>query len=94
MVKKDENSFVELSNGQISEARFVVISRFNKGGYTLAQQMRAKEGTKTISSFMKGAIQIDSLEGLHNLRDAINAAISIEEKRKKEDKEIEWDDED
>ena len=95
MIKsKENNPFIELSNAQISEARHVVISKFNKGGYTLAQQLKVQEGDKTVSSFMKGTIQIESLDGLYGLRDAVNMAINVaEELQASEGDTVDWDEE-
>lgn len=63
--------YTELSNAEITENRSIVISECSKGGFTVAQQLKA-DGTKV---FMKGALHIDNLEGLYNLRNALNAAI-------------------
>lgn len=65
----------ELSKARISDSRNVVISQCSKGGFTIAQQLEAKEGDKTTTVFMKGAIHIETLDGLYELRDAINLAI-------------------
>ena len=73
--------YTELSNAVITENRNIVISECSKGGYTGAQQLKA-DGTKV---FMKGALHIDNLEGLYNLRNALNVA--IDKVAEKEDKE-------
>lgn len=65
----------ELSKARISNSRNVVISQCSRGGYTIAQQLEAKEGDKTTTVFMKGAIHIETLDGLYEIRDAINLAI-------------------
>lgn len=67
--------YKELSKARISSSRNVVISQCSKGGYTIAQQLEAKEGEKITTVFMKGAIQIGTIDGLYELRDAINLAI-------------------
>lgn len=74
--------YTELSNAEITENRNVVISECSKGGFTVAQQLKA-DGTKV---FMKGALHIDNLEGLYSLRDALNVAIDMV--AEKEDKEM------
>ena len=74
--------YTELSNAEITENRNVVISECSKGGFTVAQQLKA-DGTKV---FMKGALHIDNLEGLYNLRNALNVA--IDKVAEKEDKEM------
>lgn len=73
--------YTELSNAEITENRNIVISECSKGGYTVAQQLKA-DGTKV---FMKGALHIDNLDGLYNLRNALNVA--IDKVAEKEDKE-------
>lgn len=77
--------YTELSNAEITENRNIVISECPKGGFTVAQQLKA-DGTKV---FMKGALHIDNLEGLYNLRNALNVA--IDKVVEKEDKEM-WED--
>lgn len=44
-------------------------------GFTVGQQVEVQEGTKVVNMFIKGAFHIDSIEGLYNLRDALNEAI-------------------
>lgn len=73
--------YTELSNAEITENRNIVISECLKGGFTVAQQLKA-DGTKV---FMKGALHIDNLDGLYNLRNALNVA--IDKVAEKEDKE-------
>lgn len=74
--------YTEISNAEITENRNIVISECSKGGFTIAQQLKA-DGTKV---FMKGALHIDNLEGLCNLRNALNVA--IDNVAEKEDKEM------
>lgn len=74
--------YTELSNAEITENRNIVISERSKGGFTVAQQLKA-DGTKV---FIKGALHIDNLEGLYNLRNALNVAIDKVVER--EDKEM------
>ena len=74
--------YTELSNAEVTENRNIVISECSKGGFTVAQQLKA-DGTEV---FMKGALHIDNLEGLYNLRNALNAA--IDKVAEKEDKEM------
>ena len=73
--------YTELSNAEITENRNIVISECSKGGFTVAQQLKADDA----KVFMKGALHIDNLEGLYNLRNALNVAIDkVEEKEDKE----------
>lgn len=74
--------YTELSDAEITENRNIVISECSKGGFTVAQQLKA-DNTKV---FMKGALHIDNLEGLYNLRNALNVA--IDKVAEKEDKEM------
>ena len=74
--------YTELSSAEITENRNVVISECSKGGFTVAQQLKA-DGAKV---FMKGALHIDNLEGLYNLRNALD--IAIDKVAEKEDKEM------
>ena len=74
--------YTELSNAEITENRNIVISECSKSGFTVAQQLKA-DGTKV---FMKGALHIDDLQGLYNLRNALNVAIDkVAEKAKVND---------
>lgn len=83
-------SYNELSVAKIQEKRNIVISSANKGGYTLAQQVVVPEGNRETKIFLKHGIIFDDLEGLYNLRDALNIAIEKEEK-KRADEELDWD---
>lgn len=73
--------YEELSTASISDKRNIVISEYSKGGYTLGQQVVIEEGSKKINMFVKNSIQIENIEGLYNLRDALNVAISKIEKK-------------
>lgn len=73
--------YEELSTASISDKRNIVISEYSKGGYTLGQQVVVEEGSKKINMFVKNSIQIENIEGLYNLRDALNIAISKIEKK-------------
>ena len=81
--------YSEISRAKVTDSRNVVISNCNKGGFTIAQQLEAKENDKTTSVFLKGAFHVDDIQGLYNIRDAINLAIKITEEGLKE--EAEWD---
>lgn len=76
------DEFKELSKAKIQETRNLVISKHSNNTYTLGQQLVVQEGKKKTVVFLKGSIQIDSLEGLYNLRDALNEAIQHEEDEK------------
>lgn len=87
---KNKIEYHELSRAKISSSRNVVISSCSKGGFTIAQQLEAKENDKTTSVFMKGAFHVEDIHGLYNLRDAINLAIKIVEENVSD--ETNWDD--
>ncbi len=76
---KNRIEYNEISRAKITDSRNVVISTCSKGGFTVAQQLEAKEGDKTTSVFMKGAFHIEDIHGLYNLRDAVNLAIKLSE---------------
>lgn len=87
---KNKIEYTELSRAKVTESRNIVISNCSKGGFTIAQQLEAKENDKTTSVFMKGAFHIEDIHGLYNLRDAVNLAIKITEENVDSDEE--WDD--
>lgn len=87
---KNRTEYTELSRAKVTESRNIVISNCSKGGFTIAQQLEAKENDKTTSVFMKGAFHVEDIHGLYNLRDAVNLAIKITEEAVESDEE--WDD--
>lgn len=84
---KNKTYYNELASAEITDSRSIVISECSKGGFTIAQQLKV-EGTRV---FMKGAFHVNDLEGLYNLRNAINLVISQTEKDF-ETNEDDWDD--
>lgn len=76
---KSKIEYNELSKAKVTDSRNIVISNCSKGGFTIAQQLEAKENNKTTSVFMKGAFHVEDIHGLYNLRDAVNLAIKISE---------------
>ncbi len=79
----------EISRAKVSDSRNVIISNCSKGGFTIAQQLEAKENDKVMSVFLKGAFHVDDLHGLYNIRDAINFAIKVTEENLND--KTEWD---
>lgn len=73
-----KNKYTELSIAKTSKHRNTVISKHNDEGFTIAQQFEAKEDGKPVKIFMKGALHVDGIEGLENLKEAISEAIRIE----------------
>lgn len=90
---KEKIKYEEISKASISNAKNLVISYCSKGGFTLAQQMTAKDGNHEVSVFLKGAAHIKDIDALVRVRDAINIAIAEAEKRKNAEDEDIWDDE-
>ena len=86
---KSRVEYNEISRAKVTDSRNVVISSCSKGGFTIAQQLEAKENDKITSVFLKGAFHIDDLHGLYNIRDAINLAIKVTEENAND--ETDWD---
>lgn len=86
---KGKVNYSELSKAKVTDSRNIVISACNKGGFTIAQQLQAKEEDKITSVFMKGAFHVEDIHGLYNLRDAVNMAIKIVEESSTSEEE--WD---
>ena len=86
---KSKVEYNEISRAKVTDSRNIVISTCSKGGFTIAQQLEAKENEKTTSVFLKGAFHVDDLHGLYNIRDAINLAIKTTEENL--DNEADWD---
>lgn len=86
---KNKIEYNELSKAKVTDSRNIVVSNCSKGGFTIAQQLEAKEDDKVTTVFMNGAFHVDDIHGLYNFRDAINLAIQITEKY--EEDESGWD---
>ena len=91
MAARSKIEYTEISKAKVTESRNIVISECSKGGFTIAQQLVAKEDDKITTVFMKGAFHVDDIHGLYNLRDAINLAIQVSEENKGTDDD--WDEE-
>lgn len=76
---KSKIEYNEISRAKVTDSRNIVISSCSKGGFTIAQQLEAKENDKTTSVFLKGAFHVDDIHGLYNIRDAVNLAIKVTE---------------
>ena len=86
---KSKVEYTEISRAKVTDSRNVVISSCSKGGFTIAQQLEAKENDKTTSVFLKGAFHVDDIHGLYNIRDAVNLAIKVTEENISD--ETDWD---
>lgn len=85
MLKK-KVTYEEITSAAVSSNRTIVISKCSKGGYTMAQKMRLKDDdNREMDIFLKGAFTIGDMNGLYELRDAINAAIDAEEEEKNQE---------
>lgn len=74
---KNKIDYTEISSASVTEKRDIVISTCSKGGFTVAQRMDTEEENNKITSlYLKGAFHINDINGLYNLRDAINLAIN------------------
>lgn len=89
MMAKSKVEYTEISRAKVTDSRNIVISSCSKGGFTIAQQLEAKENDKTTSVFLKGAFHVDDLHGLYNIRDAVNLAIKVTEENISD--ETDWD---
>ena len=70
----------QLATASIQDKRDLVISECSKGGFTIAQRIGVEEGKKTTYLYMKGAIHIDNIDGIQNLRDALNVVLESHKK--------------
>lgn len=86
---KSKVEYNEISRAKVTDSRNIIISNCSKGGFTIAQQLEAKENDKTTSVFLKGAFHVDDIHGLYNIRDAINLAIKVAEENLEND--ADWD---
>lgn len=75
MKKMSKNVYTELACAKIQPKRELVISQRDKGGFTLAQRILVEEGKKTTAVYMKNAIHVCDVEGLRDLRDALNIVL-------------------
>ena len=89
MMAKSKVEYSEISRAKVTDSRNIIISSCSKGGFTIAQQLEAKENDKTTSVFLKGAFHVDDIHGLYNIRDAINLAIKVTEESLND--ETDWD---
>lgn len=84
-------SYDEVARVKMSDTRDVVISKCSKGGYTIAQKILIDKDEKPASIFLKGAIKVNDIEGLKDIKETIDMAIKKLEESS--DDKIEWDDE-
>lgn len=76
-----KSNFTELANASLSKNRQAVISRLDDdGSYTIGQKIEVKDGDKKVNVFLKGALHVQDLTALQNLRDALNVVLKKEQK--------------
>lgn len=71
----NKEQYTELSSVKIDDKVTVVISEYEKGGFTIAQKMTVNNNGRNINVFLKNSIQFENVNGLCDLRDALNLAI-------------------
>jgi hypothetical protein len=76
---RNKIEYTEISKAKVTEKRNIIISTCSKGGYTVAQRLDTEENGENVSVYLKGAFHVNDLQGLYNLRDAINMAIKKSE---------------
>lgn len=73
---KNKITYDELARAKSAKNRVIVISECSKGGFTIAQQLSVcEDGKENTTVFMKGALHVESIESMENLRDALNISI-------------------
>lgn len=72
---KQRNNYEQLASLKISKSRQIIVSSVPGKGFTIAQQLFVEEAGRNTTVFLKGAIHIESVESLKELRDALNVAI-------------------
>jgi hypothetical protein len=76
MANGKNKRYTELANGRIGPTRVAIISQCEDKTFTVGQQLEVDDNGKLMKVFLKGALHISSPEGLQNLRDALNKALS------------------
>lgn len=88
-----KTEYREIARAKITNSRNAIVSHCSRGGYTIAQQLVAREeGEKETAVFLKGAFHVDEISGLYELRDAVNLAIKVSEEGFGKKEEEHWDD--
>lgn len=67
-------TFKEIASAKVSPTRDIVISK-RDNEFILAQRAKLQEGTRETKIFLRGTMPIENIEGLYELRDALNEAI-------------------
>ena len=75
-------TYKEIACAKVNENKSLVISECSKGGFTLGQKMTVEDNGKKIDIFLKGAIHLDSVESLENIRNAFEKAVDLKKLEK------------
>lgn len=74
-----QKPFTELAKGRSQDTRQIVISKINSvGTYKLAELAEFREGDKTRKMFLRGGIEVQNLEYLESIMNAIKEVLSVE----------------
>lgn len=85
--KSNVVEYSEIADARITDNRSIVISDCSKGGFTIAQRMDVIEDGHTNRIYLKGAIHVNDIQGLYEIRDILNYCIQVVEDRDDEN----WD---
>lgn len=75
----NKSSFKQIANAQISDKRQAIISKLDDGSFTIGQRLEINEGNKVMNIFLKGALHVNDIDCIRNLRDALNLVLDKEE---------------
>lgn len=89
MAKSKKIEYTEIARAKVTEKRYIVISSCSKGGFTVAQRLDTEEDGRVTTVYLKGAFHVNDVQGLYNLRDAVNMAIKKTEEGLTDD--ADWD---
>lgn len=78
---KNKITYHELARAEIQPNRDIVISQRSKGDYILTQMLKVNEEDRVTNVFLKNSTIVRDVDGLYNLRDALNVAITAIETR-------------
>ena len=76
-MSKSGQRFTEIARAHVTDTRDVVLSKTQSGTVLMAQQIKACEGKRTHNIFLQGAFEFPTIEGLIDLREAVDAAIEF-----------------
>lgn len=74
--------YKEIARAKISKTTYIVISECSRGGYTMAKQLVVvdeENPSQTATVFLKGSFHVNSVDGLYELKRALEIAIDYDE---------------